>query len=460
MPDYTDIPGVRVEVADGGTRITPPQVGPKVTVLGVTDSVDVPLEDPTILGRAEDIYDYDKVAGGPSEISKKIREVWGGGGKIVEAYVLSDGSGVRYSEDTITPSQRFSLMTRAYELLLNHDVDIILACGSPIDMTGLASAESFGYQMANFCYQATKEYNACVGVLGVQPPTQAVAGTGIPSLAVQDAHVTALRAFNTGTGGLLGIDFGVYDGITDVSADGVPDKFAFWATTDEVIPTGSPPASASNIRKDAKKNPIDIGAYISVVANWVRYRNESGSRLYPDRGYYNGPGDGVYAGMMSILPPEESTTNQIVSGCEPLRDYSPRQVNRLSGARFVSFWTQPHGFVVASGMTGAYNISETYRSDFVRLTTVQITHEVISAVRVVASPFIGKPNNTTNRSALEAAIDEGLGKLQERGALEGFRFSLVSTPTMRVLGQIIVDLTIVPAFEIQEIRVRVGLSAA
>jgi phage tail sheath protein FI len=111
-------------------------------------------------------------------------------------------------------------------------------------------------------------------------------------------------------------------------------------------------------------------------------------------------------------------------------------------------------------MTGAYNISQYYRSDFVRLTTVRITQESISAVRIVSSPFIGKPNNGVNRSALEAAIDEGLGKLQRRGALEGFRFSLISTPTMRALGQIIVDLTIIPAFEITEIRVRIGLSIA
>ena len=32
--------------------------------------------------------------------------------------------------------------------------------------------------------------------------------------------------------------------------------------------------------------------------------------------------------------------------------------------------------------------------------------------------------------------------------------------TMQVLGQIVVDITLIPAFEIQEIRARVGLAAA
>lgn len=456
MPDFTNIPGVRAEVVDLGTRVTPPQLGPKVTVIGLTDKTDVPLEEPILLQRAEDIALFELQSGLPSEISKKLEEVMAGGAKNIEAFVLSDGSGNRWS--SVDPTTRYTLLDRAYELLLNHDTDVVLACGTAIDMTGQPTGKNFAYQLANFCYQATKEYNSCIGVIGVQPPTQAVAGTGVPTLADQAAWVNALKAFDTS--GLLGIDLTIYDGETDSGPDGVPDNYAFWATTDEEIPVGSPPASAATVRKDAKNNPIDIGAYLSVVAAWGRIRNEAATRIYPTLGYYNGSGESAYAGLITTLAPEISTTNQRVGGIEPLRELSPRQVNDLCGARFVCFWTQPVGYVVASGMTGAYNISQYFRSDFVRLTTVRITHDAIAAVRVVANPFIGKPNNGANRSALEAAIDEGLGKMQKRGALEGFRFSLVSTPTMRVLGQIIVDLTIIPAFEITEIRVQIGLAAA
>jgi hypothetical protein len=289
-----------------------------------------------------------------------------------------------------------------------------------------------------------------------------VAGTGVPSLADQAAHVNALKAFDTSA--LQGVNIQIYDGITDAipgpSGDGVPDYYAFWATTDELLPVGSPPAQAANVRKDSKKNPIDIGAYISVVATWCRYRNEAGARIYPTRGYYNGCGDGSYAGLVATLAPEIAATNQGIGGAEPLRSLSARQANDLSQARFVSFWITPQGFAVVSAMTGAYNISSYYRSDFVRLSTVRITHDAVNVVRLVANPYIGKPNNAQNRAALEDAIDSGLGKLQERGALQGFRFKLESPPNSQVLGQIVVDLTIVPAFEITEIRVKVGLSAA
>lgn len=459
MPDFTNIPRTRADVVDFGTRITPPVMGPKTTVVGFTDNPNAPLEDPYLLERLEDLSTYfDKAAGGPSEITKMVEETASGGSRNIEVFVLSDGSGNRYSEDSVTPAQRFAMLARAYELLINHDVDIVLPVGGKIDATGLASTQNFAYQLANFCYQATKEYNSCIGVVGVQPPSAAVAVTGMPSLALQSSWVDALAAFDTSA--LLGIDFSIYDGVTDSGGEGIPDDFAFWATTDEQIPVGSPPAQAANIRKDSKGNPIDIGGYISVVASWCKIRNEAAARKYPVQGYYNAGGEGVYAGLISSLPAEISTTNMPVPGADVLRNLSARQVNTLSGARFVSFWTMPNGFVVASGMTGAHNISQYYRSDFVRLTTVRITQESIAAVRIVCNPFIGKPNNAVNRSAIENAIDEGLSRLQKRGSLEGFRFSLISTPTMRVLGQIIVDLTIVPAFEIQEITVQIGLSAA
>jgi hypothetical protein len=461
MPDFTNIPRTSAEVVDFGTRVTPPVVGPKVTVLGFTDNPSAPLEDPFLLERLEDLstlFDRATAAQGPSEITKMVEEVASGGGRNIEVFVLSDGSGNRYDEGSVTPAQRYSMLARAYELLINHDVDIVIPIDAKIDMTGLAALQNFGWQLANFCYQATKEYNSCIGVVGVQPPSAAVAVTGIPSLALQNSWVNALVGYNTAA--LLGSDITIYDGTTDSGGDGVPDNFAFWATTDEVIPVGAPPASAANIRRDAKGNPIDIGGYISVVASWAKIRNEAAARLYPTEGYYNAGGEGVYGGLISSLPAEISTTNMPASGAEVLRNLSARQVNSLSGSRYVSFWTMPNGFVVASGMTGAHNVSQYYRSDFVRLTTVRITQDAIAAVRIVSNPFIGKPNNAVNRSALENAIDEGLSRLQKRGALEGFRFSIISTPTMRVLGQIIVDLTIVPAFEIQEITVQIGLSAA
>jgi hypothetical protein len=457
MADYDYIPRTDAQVVDYGTRVTPPPIGPKVTIVGVTDNTDAPLEDPYQLLRMENLSLFDKADGSPSEITRKVYESMQAGNQNIEIYVLSDGSGNRYSEDSITESQRYALLERAYGLLVNHDVDLVVAPNTAIDSSGLAATQNFGWQMANFCYQATKEFNACAGVIGVQPPTAAAAGTGVPSLAETQAHVTALKAFDTTS--LQGDDFTIFDGITDSGSDGVPDNFAFWATTDEAIPVGSPPSSSSNIRLDANGNPIDIGAYISVVASWSRYRNAAAASLYPTVGYYNAMGDAAYAGLIATLPPEIATTNQIVPG-DPLRKLSPTQVNDLIQRRYVVFWNQPNGYVVASGVTGAHNISAYYRSDFVRLSTLRITHEAIDVVRIVCNPFIGLPNNSVHLDAMENAIDAALGKMRGRGALNGFRFEVISTATMKVLGEVIIELTIIPAFEITKITIQIGLAAA
>ena len=462
MPEFSDIPGVRADVVDFGTRVSPPPVGQKVIILGVTDAADVELEEPILINRFEDRYQFNLSTGVPSELVKMIEEVMSAGAKNVEVMVNSDASGNRYAESAVTPATRYSMLDRAYELLIHHDADIVVACGTAVDMTGLSSGQSFAYQMANYCYQSTKEYNSCIGVIGVQPPTAGVATTGNLSLAALKSHVDALKIFDTS--GLLGIDFPEFDGVTDTipapSGDGKPDTFAFWATTDENMPTGSPPYDAANVVLDVKDDPIDIGGYISVVSTWCRYRNSAAQRLYPTVGYYNACGVGSYAGMIPRLPPQVATTNQVVPGAEPLRTPSAVQVNELCGARYVTFWTRPKGFVVASGVTGAHNIDDYHKSDFVRLSTMRITQEVVAMIRLAADPFIGQPNNAETRSALENAIDRALGKEQNEGALEGFEFSLLSTPTMRVLGQVIVDCKIVPAFEITDIRVKVGLSAA
>jgi len=458
MPDFYDIPKARAEITDYGTRVTPPPVGPKVLIIGTTDAPGVQIEEPTALTRFEDRTDYNNADGKPSELTKKTEEVMQGRARNVEVFVISDGAGGRFKTSELSSSARYAMMDRAYEILLDHDADIIVTCGTAVDMTGLTATQNFAYQLANFCYQATKEFNCCRGVIGVQPPSLGVAGSGDMSLVLQSAWVTALQNFDTEA--FLGINFAEYDGVSaTIPGATYPDSYAFWATTDEVMPVGLPPCNALNVRKDAKGNPIDIGGYISVVAPWTRFRNECAQMLNPTVGYYNASAEGLYAGLMSTLPPENGTTNNIVPGGEALRNLSARQVNGLNDARFVVFHAKPKGYVVSKDVTGAHNIDDYRRSDFVLNTTVAITQEAIGVARQAVDPFLGLPINGPNRSAADNALDHALERMQQRGALQGFRFSIITTPTMMVLNQAIIDLTIVPAFELLDVRVRVGLSS-
>lgn len=110
-------------------------------------------------------------------------------------------------------------------------------------------------------------------------------------------------------------------------------------------------------------------------------------------------------------------------------------------------------------MTGAYNISQYYRSDYVRLSTVRIVHDAINFVRDVADQFIGEPNSAPQRNALSTAVEQALKQMQAQGALRRYDFNIYASATDQVLGLATVELELVPAFELQQITVYVSLAA-
>lgn len=448
MSLYPNLPGYEVDIQDGGLRASRPVTGPKVTVIGTTDNQTIALNTPTLLTRAEDAVDFDLVNGLPSELSKAINEAFIGGADNVEAVITSYNT-------SLTALQRYTALATTYDTLLNTDLDIVVPAGVYIDSPGLTGSLNFGYQLADLCYQGTVNNNTTIGVIGVAAPTAAAATTGTLSLTDLETHVAALEDFNTSA--LQGASFTIYDGVTDTGNNGVPDVYGFIATTDR-LPAVNP--ADGRVITDSRGNFVDIGAYISVVATWGKITGDVATALYPVYGYYNAPLAAVYAGLISRLDSASAPTNKVVNGVVPLRELSLSQANRLTGARFVSMITKPRGLVVADAMTGAYNISRYYKSDFTRLTTVRIVHDALNVVRLIADPFIGEPNNAATRNALDVGIGEGLQKLRSLGFLEDFDYSIVSTPAMRVLGEVLVDMVLVPAFELRKIRVKIALSPA
>lgn len=445
MALFESLPGFEVEIQDGGMRVSRPITGPKVTILGTTDRQTIALNTPTLIDRREDIINFDLADGTPSEITKAINEAFQGGAENVEAVIIS-------YDTALPPHLRYAALSDTYEVLLNTDVDIVVPAGAYIDSPGLTGT-NFAYQLADFCYQATINNNTTIGVIGVEAPTAVVATTGDLSLAQLEAHVSALEDYDTSA--LNGALFSIYDGVTDTNDDGVPDNYGMIATTDR-LPATNP--ADGRVVKDARGNFVDIGAYLSVVATWGRFFGDVADRLYPQRGYYNNSLAATYAGIIARLDSHSAPTNKTVPGVIPIRDLSLSQANRLAAARFVAAFTKPRGFVIADAMTGAYNISPFFRSDFTRLTTVRIVHDALNVIRAICDPYIGEANNFATRNAMEVAIERGLQKMRSIGMLEEFDFSIVSTAAMRVLGEVLIDVVLVPAFELRKIRVKVALT--
>ena len=169
---------------------------------------------------------------------------------------------------------------------------------------------------------------------------------------------------------------------------------------------------------------------------------------------YTANGQAAYAGMISSLDANESPTNKSIPNALRMRyDLSNAQLTALQGMRFVAMRKKPgRNPVVCDAMTAAAP-----GSDFVRLTTVRITYSAMDVVRTVCDPFIGQPNTSAKRNAMEAAITKGLSALVNLGALRKYSFTVSSSVTQQVLGIIDIELILVPVFEIRTVRAVVKL---
>ena len=458
MAEFDGIPRVVAEISDGNLRTVPVPGTPKVTLLGITDNANALENEPVLIRPNTNISDFDLSDGTASEISRAIVEARDGGAENIEVVVIHVASSPSNARAT-TAANRATYLATTYALLINHPLDIVVVLGANIDTPSQTASTNFAYQLANFCFSATRHFNSCLGVIGTEPPLPYPSAS--ISLAQLEAWVAALETYDTTT--IEGDDIEIYDGTTDGGADGIPDNYAFWATTDASIPVGAPPSVDSQVIKDRNNNPVDIGKFVSVVAGSYRYANDIARKVsaadggFPTSGWYHNSGAAAYAGMIAGLRPHHSPTNKTIGGVDIIRNLSIRQADRLAQKRFVVLQSQPKGIAVVNAMTGAYNISTTYRSDYVRLSTIRITLEAIERVRSVCDPFLGEPHNGVAESAMRAEIDQVLLKMQTEGALRRYEFNLVSTPAMQVLGQITIDLQLVPAFEITEITINVAL---
>lgn len=230
--------------------------------------------------------------------------------------------------------------------------------------------------------------------------------------------------------------------------------FANWQATD----------SDGTAATDSRGVKVDAGMYLSVISAPLRSVGTQTSAQALAVGATlsntsrNTSGAAAYAGLITSLAPQSSTTNKQIPGVVQAKLLSRSQANDLTGMRHVTLYSRTNGLTVASGVTGANNVTRYVRSDYVRLSTVRIVHAAVDLIRQVANKYIGEPNNAPQMNAMDAEIDQVLLGLKGQGALSSYSFSISSTPDQRVLGELDINLTLVPAFEITQINLVVSLS--
>lgn len=194
---------------------------------------------------------------------------------------------------------------------------------------------------------------------------------------------------------------------------------------------------------DRNNLPYPIGRAISITC----FQNsvETG-----DNYTYISTGASAYAGMISTLPIDQSSTAQSINLPQIGYELTNYQLGRLTQAGFVTVKNSyTKGYVITDGVTMA-----PINSAFRRLSVTRIINGIDEAIRASAEEYIGKQNNLANRNSLQTSIKSSLDKMLDN-LIEKYDFKLINDRSSQQLGIIEIEYTIVPINEIREVRNRI-----
>lgn len=319
-----------------------------------------------------------------------------------------------------------------------------VASPSGIDLTATLFHEvNFAYQLANFCYDISRDHNECHGMVNVKPPaTTSLRDVSLwlgsaPTYTVSGTTSSVASAGDNGTG-LMGNKFmaGKYGFRSNVAFGG------FIATDDGYLD--------GTEEEDRGGADIDIGQYISVCGQWLKLYNAFDTT---GLGLTTGMAS-TYAGLVSKLDPKSAPTNKLLTGATIPFRIGNSKLDVLVGQRYIFCQIKPKGTVIADAPTAARP-----ESDYRRLTTHRIVKLSVDAVRAVADPFIGFAGGAGQRAALETACQGALSKLQQAGYLSRYELLITQTAVQKTNGQATIELILVPAFELRQITLIIALKS-
>lgn len=185
--------------------------------------------------------------------------------------------------------------------------------------------------------------------------------------------------------------------------------------------------------------PHPIGRCISIP--FMQYTVTTGN------GYnYVSNGASGYAGMVSTLAADRSSTNQPIAINNLAFELSNYQLSKLTGKGIVTCKRTTQGLVITDGITMA-PVDSAYR----RLSTAKVINVVDRELRRVIEPFIGLQDNLATLNSLNTAITSVLNKLKEN-LINYYDFKIVTDQASARLGIIKIQYVVIPTNEIKEVR--------
>lgn len=191
---------------------------------------------------------------------------------------------------------------------------------------------------------------------------------------------------------------------------------------------------------DRNNMPYPIGRKVSVTAGQYIVTTDDGYS------YVSNMAAG-YAGMVSTLPLDQSSTCQAINVPTPMYELTNYQLGLLTQAGFVTMKkSYSKGWVITDGITMASS-----DSPYKRLSATRIADGIEEVIRTVCEPFIGKVNNLANQNSLRSAIKSELDKLKGK-LIEDYEFKLITDKATNSMGILDIEYAIIPVYEIKQIR--------
>jgi len=316
---------------------------------------------------------------------------------------------------------------------------------------------NFAYQLAEFCHRGSEVVDMRMGFIGVKAAVDSAGavdwgGAASESTWVGKAPTLSSGAITVDGTGLLGNKF--LSGRLGAASGPPPFKnTATYAGNGGFFASAEDAATGRCYLDDAEKtdangSKVDIGKYLNIVASWINFA--SGSLNYETSVA------AAYGGFLQggSLPVSSAPTNKSFNPGTLLGTITSLKLDALAGKRLVGLNRKATGVVISDGPTAA-----TPASDYARASTVRQVEACVDGIRAVGEPFLGGSMTSAQIAGLDTAIKGALQALVQSGSISAYEHQIVVTPQMKILGQAIVQLKVVPAFELRQITVVVGLSA-
>lgn len=317
-----------------------------------------------------------------------------------------------------------------------------------IDGTALTADDfhevNFAYQLGRFLYDYTTDIVDATGVIGCLPPASTALSDKArwigkaPTWTQNTQTELYYIASSSDNGyGLLGNKFqvGKSDYRSGIFGGGM-------ILTDSEFIDGAEMLDSNDI-------PIDLGKYVSIVADSLWLRNN-----WYNAGYISSFA-ASYAGFYLNRPPASSPTNKALpSGMDQIYKHRLGYIDALSGAGYVATRKKVTGELAIADAP----MATMPNSDWRRLSTVRIAKAVIDGLRIAADPFLGEGMSDGAKASLQKDLDQVLLNSKKIGYVKDYGpIEILQTPSMEVLGQATVNLRMKPAFELRFIEFTVNI---